>query len=183
MFNSHTTRAETVWPLNHMLSWMVTFQPTSTMGDVGYTDESFYETQKHFWLSFRSNYAACVARVWSSALSKTVTYSWNELPFFIDIIFHISQCWLRMPVVLVLDILQTLNKIHSAGSIKISFSGKRLHTVRRNNLLVQQNTEHFWDWEKNFHMCIDIGWRICKILFWTLKDKCVFELAILNLWL
>lgn len=113
-----------------------------------------FKTQKHFWLGFRSNYAACVAGIWSSALSKAVTYSWNELPFFIDIMFHISQCWL--PVVLVLDTLQALNKLHSAGSIKISFPGKRWHSVRGHNLLVQQNTEHFWDWERNFHVCMKI---------------------------
>lgn len=105
---------------------------------------------------FRLNYSACVSGIWGSVLSKPVTYSWNELLFFIDIIFCISQCWLRSPVVLVLDILQTLNKLHSGGSIKISFSGKRSHSVRRNHLLVQQNTGHSWESEKNFHICIDI---------------------------
>lgn len=51
-----------------------------------------FKTQKHFWLGLRSNYAACVAGIWSSVLSKAVTYSWNEPLFFIDIMFHISQC-------------------------------------------------------------------------------------------
>lgn len=140
-----------------------------------------FKTQKHFWLGFRSSYAACVAGMWCSELSKALTYSWNEFPFFKDIIFHISQCWLRIPVVLVFDILQTLNKLLSAGSIKISFSGKRWHTVRRNNLLVQHNTKHFWDWDRNFHMCIDTWLTFHIILFWTVKNKHVFELALLNL--
>lgn len=83
---------------------------------------NFHSTEA--FLVARSNYAACIAGILSSALSKAVTYSWSQLSFFIDIVFHISQCVLRIPAVLVLDILQTLNKSDSAGSIKISFSGE-----------------------------------------------------------
>lgn len=175
-FNSHTTHAERVCQNQAMKSHVITsgHVPANKHDRVCWLYRWIvFKTQKHFWLTFRSNYAACVAGIWSSALSKAVTYSWNELPFFIDIIFHVSQCWLRIPVVLVLDILQTLNKLHSAGSIKISFSGKRWHSVRRNNLLVQQNSEHFCDWERNFHICIDIWWRFYMTLFWTLKDRCI----------
>lgn len=95
--------------------------------------------------------------------------------FFIDIMFLISQCWLCIPVVLVLDTLPTLNKLHSAGSIKISFSGQCWHSVRRNYLLVQQNTEHFWDWQRNVYMCIDFF----KIIFYWIPWRPV----LFNLWL
>lgn len=128
----------------------------------------FFKAKKHFWLGFRLNYAACVSGIWASVLSKPVTYSWNEILFFIDIIFCISQHWLHSSVVLVLDILQ---------SIKISFSGKRLYSVRKNHLLVQQNTGHSWDSEKNSHICIDILSRFNVIIFWTLNDIFVFERA------
>lgn len=73
----------------------------------------FFLIQKPAWLGFKINYAACVAGIWSSMSSKPVTYSWNKLQLFIDITFYISQCWLHFPVVFVLDILQTLNKLHS----------------------------------------------------------------------
>lgn len=65
-----------------------------------------------------------------------MTYSWNKFRFFKDIIFHISQRCLHIPVVLVLDILRTLNKLHSAGS-ETSFSGKHGSSAIRNNLLVE----------------------------------------------
>lgn len=109
------------------------FQPCS---DILVYRQILFKTQKHFWLSLKLNYAVCVAGIRSSALSKPVTYSWNKFRFFKDIIFHISQRCLHIPVVLVLDILRTLNKLHSAGS-ETSFSGKHGSSAIRNNLLVE----------------------------------------------
>lgn len=104
-----------------------------------------FKTQKHFWPSLKLNYAVCVAGIRSSALSKPVTYSWNKFRFFKDIIFHISQRCLHIPVVLVLDILRTLNKLHSAGS-ETSFSGKHGSSAIRNNLLLEYWTVmKLWD--------------------------------------
>ena len=77
-----------------------------------------FKTQKQVWLGWRLNYAACASGVRGSVSSKPLTFSWTELPFFIDTMFHISRCWLRMSAVLVLDIPQSLNKLHSVEESK-----------------------------------------------------------------
>lgn len=89
-------------------------------------------------------------------LRKVSTYSWHELRLFTVLIFHISQCRIRTLAERALlkqnqKKKKNLNKPHAAGSIKIEFSAKCWHSVRRNNL-VQQNIEHFWEGERNFHM-------------------------------